>query len=506
MKFKEKILPLFVICFFPAIILSNSVRAASSDGFVFPVGGDAAAEQLPEGINTLGSNPNLNDEYNLQEGIPEDVNNDRRCMENCAGWYNANDVGNFVGGRLRGLHPGEDWNLAGGDIGESVFAISNGTVVTKENLGNLGYCIVIEHKIPDGINIIPYQDGVFTNRISSIYSKYLHVTAGDKSVGDDVTRGDVIATIAENLAVPPHLHFEITTQNNGCGYPNGSRNNGVLTGYYNHNQIPSNDIMGVVNTEIAMGLMAADGILDPSDFINANRNLVAPNNECNFNDIGEEDASYNIINSLCQNDVINGYPNGTVRPTDEINRAEFVKIISIAVAINEEEDLGQCIESDDIFSDVVLGQWYCHYVKYAKRKNIINGYQDTIPCEASSTAFCPEKNINYLEVAKIISTALSDVTHRDNYWIDSTKRNNDGSSKDRSYIGCADRTNAFSFNENDNFKSGAIVYQGADGKRHFKCDPDNSNYCITDNITRERAFAAIYNTLQNTENLKNCFE
>lgn len=247
------------------------------DDFVFPVGYEdssgieVAAKDLSEHIASHGSNHDLNREYHFNEGLPQDAGNERYGMNNNNEWYNYSDVGNYYS-PYNGLHPGEDWNLGSGneDLGKSVFAIANGQVIFREDWTSkgLGFCYVIKHKINKDTTIVPYAGGAFAKQPDYIYSKYLHVT-GDLESNAVVTKGQKIFTIAKLSNMSSHLHFEIQEKNNGCSYPNAEQANG----YY------KTDYDGATSyeeeTKRVFELMKKDGILDPSDFINANKDIKA---------------------------------------------------------------------------------------------------------------------------------------------------------------------------------------------------------------------------------------
>lgn len=103
-------------------------------------------------------------------------------------------------------HLGEDWNGDGGgntDLGDPVYAISNGSIVYAQNAGRgWGNVVVIEHVLPDG------------SRVRSMYAHLGRIlwTSGN------VMRGDQIGTIGRGYDYGggkfdylAHLHFELRT-------------------------------------------------------------------------------------------------------------------------------------------------------------------------------------------------------------------------------------------------------------------------------------------------------
>ena len=144
-------------------------------------------------------------------------------IPNGTGYYNAQ---NFT----ENNHLGEDWNGIGGgntDMEDPIYSIANGYVSFSENIGGgWGNVIRITHYID-------------SNR--QIESLYAHCNEISVKVGDFVNRGIQIGTIGTNNGMYwAHLHFEIRDIMNlpiGGGYSN-----------------------------------ITEGYLDPTKFINNNRN------------------------------------------------------------------------------------------------------------------------------------------------------------------------------------------------------------------------------------------
>ncbi len=104
-------------------------------------------------------------------------------------------------------HPGEDWNGRGGgdtDLGDPIYAISNGTVAGfgyyPPSWGNI---VLLEHALPDG---------------TRVWSQYAHLDQIMVSeIGQKVRRGQQIGTMGKGAKTDKyprgrwiaHLHFEI---------------------------------------------------------------------------------------------------------------------------------------------------------------------------------------------------------------------------------------------------------------------------------------------------------
>lgn len=96
--------------------------------------------------------------------------------------------------------------------------------------------------------------------------------------------------------------------------------------------------------------------------------------------------------------VLNGYDDGTYRPNNQINRAEFLKMIM--TYFNTIMPSKIILGGDNCFSDV-KDEWFAKYVCAAHDKGIINGYSDG--------TFKPQASISFAEASKILSTVANSV-------------------------------------------------------------------------------------------------
>ena len=99
------------------------------------------------------------------------------------------------------------------------------------------------------------------------------------------------------------------------------------------------------------------------------------------------------IRYLAENEIIEGYSDGSYKPDQTVNRAEFTKIIVGAkLGSNPTSYASNC------FPDVKSSDWFASYVCYAKQAGIIGGYADGY--------FRPANTINLAEAAKILVNTL----------------------------------------------------------------------------------------------------
>lgn len=137
-----------------------------------------------------------------------------------------------------------------------------------------------------------------------------------------------------------------------------------------------------------------------------------------FSDVNSDTTYSAAISYAEENGIVSGYPDGTFKPLNQINRAEFVKII-VGAALDyssSQDPSGYDIFSSYMlnFSDIESGAWYNPYLRKAVQNEIISGYPDG--------TFKPDQSINFAESAKILTIAfnLPDVAtdrHSD-HWYD----------------------------------------------------------------------------------------
>ncbi|TSC80568.1 MAG: S-layer protein [Candidatus Peregrinibacteria bacterium Gr01-1014_25] len=108
----------------------------------------------------------------------------------------------------------------------------------------------------------------------------------------------------------------------------------------------------------------------------------------------EESAAISLLTNL---DAVEGYPDGTFRPTRSLNRAEFLRIVLASHPLGkswaERQTNLRC------FPDVRSDAWYAPSVCAAKERGIVGGYPDGW--------FRAERTVNYAEAVKILATLYS---------------------------------------------------------------------------------------------------
>ncbi|MCX6734197.1 MAG: S-layer homology domain-containing protein [Candidatus Peregrinibacteria bacterium] len=115
----------------------------------------------------------------------------------------------------------------------------------------------------------------------------------------------------------------------------------------------------------------------------------------NFYDIKESNEFADAINYVKTAGYVNGYPDMSYKPDNQINRAEFTKIIVntyFAEAAAQESCDNNAFQK--VFSDIPTSTWFKPYICSAYDHGVVTGYSDK--------TFRPDGKINYAEAAKII--------------------------------------------------------------------------------------------------------
>lgn len=107
-----------------------------------------------------------------------------------------------------------------------------------------------------------------------------------------------------------------------------------------------------------------------------------------FSDVGPDHPYVTPIEFLKEEGIIGGYPDGTFKPGNIVNRAEALKIV-----LEANKKAAQDISSTS-FSDVQVEDWFAKYVETAKELGIVSGNPDG--------TFAPARTVNKVEFLKML--------------------------------------------------------------------------------------------------------
>ncbi len=110
-----------------------------------------------------------------------------------------------------------------------------------------------------------------------------------------------------------------------------------------------------------------------------------------FPDMSDTHPATPAVEWLTEKNIVQGNPDGTFRPQQNLNRAELAKILVGAFGT-------QNLSAGTCFTDVQNGEWYAPFVCGAKQMGIVEGYPDG--------TFRPSADVTAVEAAKMIAKTL----------------------------------------------------------------------------------------------------
>lgn len=93
--------------------------------------------------------------------------------------------------------------------------------------------------------------------------------------------------------------------------------------------------------------------------------------------------------------IVDGYPDGTYKPDRVVTRAEFAKLMVVALGLDDVSEFAKGISN---FSDVSVDHWANGYINVAASEGLIVGYPDG--------TFKPGNTVTYAEAVTILVRAL----------------------------------------------------------------------------------------------------
>jgi len=106
-----------------------------------------------------------------------------------------------------------------------------------------------------------------------------------------------------------------------------------------------------------------------------------------FSDVTQETDYLDSINWMTENGIVQGYPDGSFKPNDCVNRAEFLKMLFKTLEIDTTQSTAE------LFPDTPEDAWYTPYVKTARERGVASGYEDGL--------FRPDRCVNRVEAVKM---------------------------------------------------------------------------------------------------------
>lgn len=122
--------------------------------------------------------------------------------------------------------------------------------------------------------------------------------------------------------------------------------------------------------------------------------LAATTTASGFSDLSASSTYYNAVMDLKARGIISGYPDGTFKPDQVVNRAEALKLILGAAKVVVPTDAAMGLAG---FSDVDGSAWYAPYLRKALSMGVVQGYPDG--------TFKPGQTVNLAENLKMLIKA-----------------------------------------------------------------------------------------------------
>ena len=113
-----------------------------------------------------------------------------------------------------------------------------------------------------------------------------------------------------------------------------------------------------------------------------------------FTDVSETHPNYEAIKDLKDDGVIGGYPDGSFKPDQAVNRVEVLKMIFEGLEVEDPMPLEL-----PTFPDTDLTSWYGEYLKKAYTLKMVEGYTDG--------TFKPDQTVNVVENLKLMLEAAN---------------------------------------------------------------------------------------------------
>lgn len=115
----------------------------------------------------------------------------------------------------------------------------------------------------------------------------------------------------------------------------------------------------------------------------------ASGNDFEYWDVLPVDECSDAVNALSRIGVISGFADGSYRPTEQVTRAQFAKLMSDALSLRGNKNI-------DMFSDVPSDHWAAMCIADGVLNGYICGYEDG--------TFRPDEGVTYLQAVKMLVT------------------------------------------------------------------------------------------------------
>lgn len=232
----------------------------------------------------------------------------------------------------------------------------------------------------DDLSILGYPGATGTESIT--------LTTGSTS-GFEVLANDIVWKITTDATINPG-------NSGGPAYNEDEKVVGVVTEISlegmggNYGYIISNEVILLWFLELVEDGTLNEGFVEnifSNDYVENFEAYDYDNVEI-FSDVELTNPNSEAINFLRNSGIISGYPDGTFKPLNPLNRAELLKILIEGIGYSPDESTYK-----NCFPDV-KEDWYARYVCFAKKQEWVTGYSDG--------TFKPANKVNKVEAIKML--------------------------------------------------------------------------------------------------------
>jgi len=125
-----------------------------------------------------------------------------------------------------------------------------------------------------------------------------------------------------------------------------------------------------------------------------------------FSDVKSSSKYFVEINYLAEQGFFEGYPDGTFKANQDVNRAEALKILLLTSGAVNKDNINEYKEGSE-FLDIEDNAWYAPYINYAKQAEIVKGFDDG--------NFKPGENITLVTALKIYLESYKNISYPEEF-------------------------------------------------------------------------------------------
>lgn len=252
----------------------------------------------------------------------------------------------------------------------------------------------------EGYDAVTYDDSISFSaalnadgNVRTTWSQYSHAEA--------FTYYKVVRSTTNNNPIYPDDSYIYFTGNlNELSYTDNEVPAG--TAYYRVCQIASpkrycSKVVTITGSRVAIPVKLEEKMEPITETKEAEAPVLTPavsaTEKGSFNDLAESHWANQCVKKLTDGGIVSGNPDGSFRPNNPINRAEFLKLVFIALYPELADS-----SASSCFSDVKSNDWFSGYVCAALSKNIVTGY--------SGNSFKPSQSITRAEAVSILVKSI----------------------------------------------------------------------------------------------------